>query len=467
MDKKGTNIIIKSSVWYTLSNFLLKGLNFITIPIFTRLLTKDEFGSYSNFTSWLSILMIISTVSLSASLVSARFDFKNNLDSYILSILSLGSIITLGVYGIIRLNINFFESLLSTDRFYIDFIFMYILVSQAVEVFQSTQRFQYKYKSSVLVSITTSLTSVLFSLFLVILLKDKLFGRIVGHYVPLIAINIFFYILYIINGKRISIDHWKYALKICIPFVPHLLSMTVLSASDHAIITYILGPSDTALYSLAYSIASVVTILWSSINTAFSPWLGEKIHNNDTKSVYNVSTIYVLIIAIPIIGIVLIAPELLKIMGGESYLSAMYVMPPVMLGCFFQYVYTMYVNIEQFKKKTVGMAIASVSAAALNIILNFIFIPVYGYIAAAYTTMLSYAFLLVFHYFLVRKMGLAILYNTKNIFYIIFGEVVVVLFINLLYINDTARYLVIIIYIVILIILFVKHGRYILTFLKK
>ena len=48
-------------------------------------------------------------------------------------------------------------------------------------------------------------------------------------------------------------------------------------------------------------------------------------------------------------------------------------MPPVAAGCLLQFVYCMYVNIEQYEKKTVGMAMASVVAAGLNFVLNFIF----------------------------------------------------------------------------------------------
>ena len=45
--------VINSSIWYTISNFLVKGIGFITIPVFARLMTKQEMGDYSNFLVWL------------------------------------------------------------------------------------------------------------------------------------------------------------------------------------------------------------------------------------------------------------------------------------------------------------------------------------------------------------------------------------------------------------------------------
>ena len=59
---------IKSGVWYTASNFLLKAIGFITTPIFTRLLTQAEYGDYNNFTSWLSILTIIATLNMESTI---------------------------------------------------------------------------------------------------------------------------------------------------------------------------------------------------------------------------------------------------------------------------------------------------------------------------------------------------------------------------------------------------------------
>ena len=56
--------VLKSGVWYTASNFLVKGIVFITTPIFTRLLTKTDFGLYNNYVSWLAIITIIVTTNI-------------------------------------------------------------------------------------------------------------------------------------------------------------------------------------------------------------------------------------------------------------------------------------------------------------------------------------------------------------------------------------------------------------------
>ena len=60
---------IKSGIWFTASNFLIKGIGFITTPIFTRLLTKAEFGEFNNFRTWVNILLILTSLNLESSLI--------------------------------------------------------------------------------------------------------------------------------------------------------------------------------------------------------------------------------------------------------------------------------------------------------------------------------------------------------------------------------------------------------------
>lgn len=458
---------LKSGVWYTAANFLTKGINFLTIPIFTRLLTKSEFGDYNNFLSWLSLMTIISTLSLNASLGRGRFDYKDNLVDFVKSILVLGTLWTGTIFIIIQIGAAFFTNLFSMSNVYIIYMFAYIAVAPALDDFQSIQQFCYKYKISVAITIISAVSTVGVSLFLMYLLPNKYIGRMIGAYAPLIVICCIIYVYFFVKGGKIKIEYWKYALKICLPFVPHLLAMTVLNSTDRVMITKICGSEATALYSLAYTCSMVVSVLWNSLNTAFSPWLGEKLNEKKYGSIYNISTKYVLLFAIPVIGIMLISPELIIILGDRSYEASKYVMPPVMLGCFFQFLYSMYVNIEQFEKKTIGMAVASACAALLNLGLNAVFIPIYGYVAAAYTTLAGYVFLAVMHFLLVKKIGMTKVYNTKRMIQISFIVIAIGMGVNLLYNFNILRYLITAIYAVILVILLYKKRNIIKLVIKR
>ena len=79
------------------------------------------------------------------------------------------------------------------------------------------------------------------------------------------------------------------------------------------------------------------------------------------------------------------------------------IIPPIILSNFVIFIYTIYVNIEHYHKKTRRIAMNTMVAATSNIILNYIFIPKYGMYAAAFTTLISYLISLFIHYKFARR----------------------------------------------------------------
>ena len=457
---------IKSGVWFTISNFIMRGIGFITTPIFTRLMTKAEYGDFSNFQTWMMILLYITSLDLEASLIRAVFDFKDDIDRYVHSIISL-SMISTAIFWIMSIIFREFAvSIFSVESVYIDCMFLYLMFCPAVNIFQNVERFKYKYKWTVATSLSISIGASLLSVFLVIFMQDKLRGRIIGFIIPTVAVGLTIAIYYFLKAKRINIHYWRYALPITLPYIPHLLSMYLLSNMDRVMIKRFCGSDFVALYSLAYTSGMIITILVTSINSAFSPWLAEKLIKKDYENIRNISVPYVAIFSFFAFGTVLITPEILYVLGGPSYLEAKYVMPPVAAGCLLQFVYCMYVNVEQFEKKTVGMAIASVIAAGVNFVLNSIFIPRYGYIAAAYTTYVGYFVLLIMHLWLVRRLGMSAIYKNKQILVIAVLASLLIFFTNVLLDNLALRIVTIVIYLAILIVFFFKTKEQFVKWLK-
>ena len=126
----------------------------------------------------------------------------------------------------------------------------------------------------------------------------------------------------------------------------------------------------------------------------------------------------------------------------------------------------MLVNIEQFKKKTVGMAIASVIAALVNFILNYVFIPRIGYLAAAYTTLAGYLCVLGRHMVLVYKIRLSKVYDYKMMIWTVLILMSITVLITLLYSNVLLRYLCLILYFAFLIIITIKNKNRIMQFIR-
>ena len=114
-------------------------------------------------------------------------------------------------------------------------------------------------------------------------------------------------------------------------------------------------------------------------------------------------------------------PEIIRIIATPDYYEARWVVPPVAAAIFFTFIRSFYCNIEFYYEKTKFVMVASSGAAVLNVVLNYLFIPFFGYIAAAYTTLVCYIILILLHYcmyrIVCRKMKLNRVYNDRVLFF--------------------------------------------------
>lgn len=470
MSDSNNHIVAKAGVWYTVCNFLFKGMAFITTPIFTRLLTKDELGTFSNFSSWITILSVLTSFDLAQSVIRSKLEHEDDMDSYIWSILSFSSIWTILVYLVVCLFPEFFTNLFQVDMKYIHMMFIYMLVSPAYTMLITKHRAFYRYKMFVALTGIMTVSGTLLSLLMVILMDDKFAGRTLGYYLPYIVISAVIYVILVARGKKIKTEYWKYACVICLPLVPHTLSLYLLSSSDKIIITNMCGAEYTAVYSVAYSAYHIVTILFDSMNKAWAPWLLESMHLKKYYEIVKTSKIYISVFAVLIVGVLLVIPEIILILGGKQYLGAVYCLPPLITSCVFQFIYTMYVNIEFYEKKTFGVSVATMIATGVNIVLNLIFIPMdaeYSYVIAAYTTLVGYVVLFILHYFIVKRMKMDFVYDIKFIICVLGGILVFSLFMNFFYSLTIARYIIVLIYGIVVLMIGYKHRKQIGVVIKK
>lgn len=113
--------------------------------------------------------------------------------------------------------------------------------------------------------------------------------------------------------------------------------------------------------------------------------------------------------------VLLISPEMIKILGAKEYWDASYCVIPIIAGGFFSFLYTLPVGVEYYREKTKYIAAGTIGAAVINIVLNYICIQMFGYVAAAYTTLATYILYFLFHYILAWKIEGKTLFSNKVI----------------------------------------------------
>jgi O-antigen/teichoic acid export membrane protein len=109
----------------------------------------------------------------------------------------------------------------------------------------------------------------------------------------------------------------------------------------------------------------------------------------------NKLTRYYLLVCIPaVVGLSVLGKPLINILTGQEYYEGYKIIPLVALGAFFLGLQQRFYPGVNFYKKTHFIMLAIIVSGLLNLGLNFLLIPKYGYMAAAATTLISYVFLL-------------------------------------------------------------------------
>lgn len=163
------------------------------------------------------------------------------------------------------------------------------------------------------------------------------------------------------------------------------------------------GDSAAGMYGLAYSLAMIMTLFNTALLNTLTPWIYQKIKDRDIKSLAPVVYITIYIVAAVNLLLIMFAPEAVKIFAPKSYYEAVYCIPPVAMSVLFIYLYDIFSKFAFYYSKTKLIMTASMIGAVLNLILNYFGIRMFGYIAAAYTTLLCYMLYSLFHYILMTK----------------------------------------------------------------
>ena len=407
---------IKAGVGYTIGNIFCKGLSFLSTFIFARLLSTADFGIYNTFSSYVSILAVMIGFALHVSIKNAYLDYGDKLDGYCssISLLTVGnSLLLFALAWIFRRKLG---EVLSIPTAMVAIVVVESFSTAMMQFYNDYLAVHFLSKKYLLISLTYAVAGTVLSVILVCLVfpNERYLGRALGTMIPLLCIAVF--ILFTIYRKarpKVNREYWKYGLKISLPIVPHGLSQLILAQFDRIMIKKSVGDVEAGLYSFANSIGFIFQVITNSMDTAFCPWFFGRMQEKNYDSIRRTTNVYVVFVSLMAMGLLLICPELILIMGGAKYMESRYVVMPIVLSVYFAFLYTLPSSVEYYHKKTKIIAAGTMAAAALNVILNSTFIPLYGYVAAAYTTVFCYVCYFLIHLFICWRVQKGMLFDLR------------------------------------------------------
>ena len=199
---RSANIEAKASLAYLICNIIQKSITFLTLPLFTRLLTTTQYGQYNIYTSWSAILSIFTTLNLPyGTFGRAMVKFDNDRDGYICAVQTLCTVLSL-LFILIYFPFNgYLVKIVKLPMSIILIMVGEILFSTSIQFWFGKNRFEFQYKNVVLVTISMALISPICGLIFVLNSEEKGYARIIGFAVITMMFGLVIYIRNYIHGR--------------------------------------------------------------------------------------------------------------------------------------------------------------------------------------------------------------------------------------------------------------------------
>lgn len=401
---KNIPLSLKASIAYSMCSILQNCIGLITVPLFTRMLTTEQYGQQTIYSSWSSLISIFITLNLAyGSFSTAMVKFEGKRDSYISAIQGICVMLSLLFLGLYFLFQTFFDTLFELPSYLIILMVFQILSQTSIQLWSGKKRFDYKYKSVVGLSLIMSILSPVCAYLFVQMTSEKGYALIMGNIVVSVIFGGFIFIINQIRGQKIfDSGYWKFALRFNIPLLIYYFSQMIFNQSDRIMISHMVGIGSAAKYGVAYNLAMIMTFVLSAINGSYVPWFYGKIKENKQEENQKVSVMIASLLALMILFVIWYSPEIITIMAGAQYAEAIYVVAPVAMSLLLLFYVQLFINVEFYYEEKKLLVWSSIGSALVNVMLNYILIPIFGFVAAGYTTLFSYIIFVICNYYAMK-----------------------------------------------------------------
>lgn len=386
--------LLKHSSNYLLANIATKALAFISLPVYTRLLSVEEFGVVNVFLSVISVFSVILTLNTEVAISRFYYDAKdlNEFKEFVGTSITLSGSIFLFMTLSMIVFLPALSTLLSFDYLLtlaiVPVSFYYIINS----IFQQIYGPLLESKRIAVVSSIQVYMAFLFSvIFILCLPTEKYYGQVLGTMLAMILLSVYLikqikpYIYWCFKKRYIH-----YILSYSLPYLPYSLSGVILAQFGRMIMGQYSGFGSAGLYSFAASIGGLMFILIGVTHQAWNPYYFQYMNKRDYN---NIDKDYKLIWSLTLsaaLFLSLFGYEIGLVLGKKEYFVSLYLIPFFVLGyVFYQWAYVYLRNVG-YAKQTIWNTVAVFLSGFLNILLSLLLIEKYKELGVAISFFVSY-----------------------------------------------------------------------------
>lgn len=386
--------VLKHSGNYMIANLATRALAFISIPVYTRLLTTEDYGVYSIFVGVVAIMNNLLSLCTDQSVGRYYYDSKDDQDFRRFVGTSTVTAISFFIFNstILVILAPQIATLVGLEVSLIYLMIPLVLINITGLTFEQIYQPQKKSKQIATSALSRVYLGFAFSIGLILLFKsDKYYGQILGQI--LAGCAMLFYWFHKIRPYFVlafDFKFVKYIFSYSVPQIPYVLSGVIIEQFGKIALGSTQNVSEAGFYALAVSVASVAAIVTGVTNQAWYPYYFEYMnsgnyekHDKDVGRIFRITLVAAMCVSI-------FGEEIGSVLAKKDFTSALYLVPVLVLGYVFHQFSYAYMRNAMFVRKTIYLSIIVMSAGVCNIALNLLLINRLGEVGAAISFALSY-----------------------------------------------------------------------------
>lgn len=397
--------LVKNTIIITIGKICTQLITFFLLPVYTALLSTEEYGTVDLLNTLVSLCIPIVTFQIEQALFRHLIDNRNN-DIEIKNTITT-TLITITVQSILYLIIficiapfihNQYKYYLATNVIACIFSSIMLQISRGLG----------DNKNYAIGSFITAFTTVLLNVLFIVGFKWGAYGMLTATLIGNVMCSLYIFLIkkvykYInikLYSKKLLKKLWKYSL----PLIPNAISWWIFNSSDRIIVSSILGIGDNGILSAAYKFSSVYITIYNIFNMTWTESASLHIDDKDNNQFFSkiINTTLRLFTAI-CFGIIVCMPFIFPIMINEKFGQAYNQIPILMISSLFNVVVGLISVIYIAKKDTKAVAKTSVCSAIINVVVNLALIKFVGLYAASISTLVAYLIMSIYRMYDVRK----------------------------------------------------------------
>lgn len=383
--------LMSNTLILSVGTFASKLLVYFLMPLYTAILSTDQYGTADLITNAANLLIPFCCIGITHGVFRfAADDQEDNKTVFSsgLTVLLLSSTVFLCLSPLISY-IPYFE-----DWGWL--LVCYVISSNFHTLAKEYIRAKGRMKLYAVQGILGTILTIAFNIIFLIPMKLGVTGYVLSVAVA-DALGTVFLVIYEklykdFSFKFVSIKKIKEMLRYSLPMMPTTVIWWVTNVSDRFIVTAMCGSAENGLYSAAYKIPTIISLVAGVFNEAWQ--LSAISESKDAKEVREffsaVFDRYQSILFLGCSALIPLCPLFTTLLLDDSYFDAWEFMPVLLVATVFSSLVTFIGTIYTVKKKTSMSMITAAFGAILNVILNLMLIPSMGAQGAGIATAISY-----------------------------------------------------------------------------